>query len=97
MWPARCAWRSSASLTIASRRSILRRSDADLAVDAVEGVVEDGAPLGGVGGRRGRSRLRVRAASSSSSWPISASENPASSRRPRMNRRRSRSSASYRR
>ena len=35
---------------------------------------------------RNRSRLRSRAASSSSSWPIWASEKPASSRRLRMNR-----------
>ena len=40
---------------------------------------------------RKRSRLRSRAASSSSSWPIWASENPASSRRLRMNCSRSRS------
>ena len=43
---------------------------------------------------RKRSRLRARAASSSSSWPISARLNPASSRRSLMNCRRSTSSSS---
>ena len=61
-WPARWARRSSASAIIASRRSILRRSDADLAVDRVEGVGEDRAALGGVVRSSGSgARLRARA------------------------------------
>ena len=78
--PARCARRAAASAIIASRRSLLRSSVRDLAVDAAEGVDERSAAAPRGRAARNRTRLRSRACSSSSSWPISARENPASSR-----------------
>ena len=88
--------RASTSSIIAAIRSALT-AGSELPFDPRHGFVEIDAALGWVAGVRERSRLRSRAASSSSSWPTWASENPASSRRLLMNRSRSRSLASKRR
>ena len=63
----------------------LRPQRGDLAIDPLDALREERAPLPGSSVSRKRAPIVARAFSSSSSWPISARLKPASSRRPLMN------------